>query len=224
LVGFQVLRNLLENGSAYLVGKTNGSHWYCYLWETNTLSPETRQVEFELDGNDYTLEILMSHLDPANSLIWSKKYGYDVNGKALASKKIEGLYEDLAVIDDFMFDPWGYSCNGITKSGHYFTIHVTPESHCSYASFETNIPPSETLTYNMLVYEVVKIFQPRKFTVTLFAEKNIGEDLELFHERLQECFWGGSIQGFRRADRIHYEFEHYDLGYYDYMPGIHKEE
>jgi hypothetical protein len=51
----------------------------------------------------------------------------------------------------------------------YWTIHITPESHCSYASFETNIRMSN---YDGLLKAVLAIFRPRKWTMTLFADTN----------------------------------------------------
>ncbi len=42
-------------------------------------------------------------------------------------------------IDDFAFDPYGYSMNAI-KDQFYCTIHVTPQEESSYVSFETNLP------------------------------------------------------------------------------------
>ena len=40
-----------------------------------------------------------------------------------------------ATIDDFVFDPCGYSMNGLEGSA-FSTIHITPENGFSYASLE----------------------------------------------------------------------------------------
>ena len=40
-----------------------------------------------------------------------------------------------ATVDDFVFDPCGYSMNGLEGSA-FSTIHVTPQQDCSYASLE----------------------------------------------------------------------------------------
>lgn len=62
-----------------------------------------------------------------------------------------------SIIQDFMFSPCGYSMNGILDDA-YWTIHITPESHCSYASFETNLRGE---SYNALVKAVLDIFRPQ---------------------------------------------------------------
>ena len=69
-------------------------------------------------------------------------------------------------IQEFCFEPCGYSMNGLLFDA-YWTIHITPESHCSYASFETNV---RMKNFTPLVKSVLAIFRPRKFTMTLFAD------------------------------------------------------
>jgi hypothetical protein len=71
-------------------------------------------------------------------------------------------------IDYHLFSPCGYSCNGL-KDEFYFTIHVTPESHCSFVSFETNVSLSD---YAQLIAKVLSIFRPGRFCV-LTAEDGV---------------------------------------------------
>lgn len=51
---------------------------------------------------------------------------------------------------------------------------VTPESNFSYASFETNVRLPD---YDDIVRKVLGVFRPKKFTMTLFAEKSGMEDI-----------------------------------------------
>lgn len=83
--------------------------------------------------------------------------------------------------DAFSFTPCGFSLNSITPSGYYYTLHITPEQGWSYASFETNYPFGNATTEDILVVlqRVLLIFEPRKFSVTLFAE-GLPENAELF--------------------------------------------
>jgi S-adenosylmethionine decarboxylase len=74
-----------------------------------------------------------------------------------------------AIFDDFLFDPCGYSVNGV-RGKHYFTIHVTPQEPCSFASFETNILLDD---YNELVKKVVNVFKPGHFSTTLFNNEPV---------------------------------------------------
>ncbi len=54
------------------------------------------------------------------------------------SSGIKDLFPGASV-EALAFEPCGYSCNGHVGGEGYFTIHVTPEEACSYASFETNV-------------------------------------------------------------------------------------
>ena len=130
-----------------------------------------------------------------------------------------------ARIDSYLFTPCGFSANGLipaTDSGngsgaaHYFTVHVTPEPHCSYASFETNVPGGQKGRNTADIIEhVVNIFKPGRFSVTLFEAKRKGAvPYDLLNEgrrtptrsKRLEC-----IQGYRRMDRIVHDFDEYDL-------------
>ena len=101
-----------------------------------------------------------------------------------------------SVIDATMFNPCGYSMNGMKTDvsgscqwsgllykytrdiiekqcifvlqGTYWTIHITPEPEFSYVSFETNL--SQT-SYDDLVRKVVDVFKPGKFVTTLFVNQ-----------------------------------------------------
>lgn len=139
-----------------------------------------------------------------------------------------------ARIDAYLFTPCGFSANGVipasegTKGTHYFTVHVTPEPHCSYASFETNVPGRQTGRETVEVVEqVVNIFKPGRFSVTLFeakpdaAEMNfldatgnldtLAEIKSLERQAARRSARMENIKGYRRVDRIVHDLDGYDL-------------
>lgn len=118
---------------------------------------------------DYTIEILMTHLDQnvaapfytPSSVDPYAPNGVDVTSPSdhaqLVSRQIgiAGLFpRHLTTLDAYAFSPCGYSSNALLKWGSdpeleggkdaqgegYYTIHVTPEDGFSYASFECNVP------------------------------------------------------------------------------------
>lgn len=118
-----------------------------------------------------------------------------------------------AHIDSYLFMPCGYSANGIVpipgnvESTGYWTVHVTPEPECSYASFETNVPTRHSSRDTVdLVQQVVGIFKPGRFSVTLFETKNENEELAAKKDKRME-----SVKGYRRADRIVHDLDGYEL-------------
>ncbi|KZZ92837.1 S-adenosylmethionine decarboxylase proenzyme [Moelleriella libera RCEF 2490] len=136
------------------------------------------------------------------------------------------VYPD-AKVDAYLFSPCGFSANGVIpappnaegqKPGatHYFTVHVTPESGFSYASFETNVPGGQNgRTTAEIIEHVVNIFRPGRFSVTLFEAKgqsanpyslSDGTFKSLSMQRLVD-----PVRGYRRMDRIVHDFEDYDL-------------
>ncbi|MCE2570593.1 S-adenosylmethionine decarboxylase proenzyme [Motilimonas eburnea] len=56
--------------------------------------------------------------------------------------KLEPLQVDY-LIDDWLFEPVGYSANGIARASHgqdYFCLHLSPEPSCSTLSLECSNP------------------------------------------------------------------------------------
>lgn len=146
-----------------------------------------------------------------------------------------------ARIDAYLFTPCGFSANAVIPtqatgymdgadganarpatsaakgSTHYFTVHVTPEPECSYASFETNVPMRQTgRDYASIVEQVVNIFKPGRFSSTLFEAKPAGaaagdgaSGLEVAAGKKKERL--DAIRGYRRVDRIVHDLDGYDL-------------
>uniref|UniRef100_A0A7S4F0J5 S-adenosylmethionine decarboxylase proenzyme n=1 Tax=Chrysotila carterae TaxID=13221 RepID=A0A7S4F0J5_CHRCT len=78
-------------------------------------------------------------------------------------------------IDDWAFEPCGYSMNGL-RDGYYYTVHITPEPAFSYASFETNDPSYRDTEY---VRRIVRAFAPSLAVVTL-TTRRIGCELPAY--------------------------------------------
>lgn len=148
----------------------------------------------------------------------------------LADVYPQSKYPD-ARVDAYLFTPCGFSANGVIPSSsgrnatHYFTVHVTPEPHCSYASFETNVPSRQTGRETAdIIEQVVGIFKPGRFSVTLFEAKAIIDDGfgtedddargELRAMQLQAARRSvrmDNIRGYRRVDRIVHDLDGYEL-------------
>ncbi|EEH42691.1 S-adenosylmethionine decarboxylase proenzyme [Paracoccidioides brasiliensis Pb18] len=316
----KTMDQLFLGGSAYMIGKMNGEHWYLYLTEPYTIltPPSTpgnetpvKVLEFpehsktaarstkEEGENDETLEILMTDLDEENAkqfyldhasavaegrhrLQRKEKEAHDdehldvfsnnSDTSDLGSDMDQSLPSELtteghglgtvvsescglsdiyptsqypgARVDAYLFTPCGFSANGVvpapngSSGSHYFTVHVTPEPHCSYASFETNVPQLQSgRETSEIVDHVVDIFKPGRFSVTLFEAKKpvyknhhaaspatattdgaevvsdilVDEDEHMNLTAAARNAKMERIPGYRRVDRIVHELDGYDL-------------
>ncbi|EGE82069.1 S-adenosylmethionine decarboxylase [Blastomyces dermatitidis ATCC 18188] len=159
-----------------------------------------------------------------------------------------------ARVDAYLFTPCGFSANGVVPApapatdaneatskpstgSHYFTVHVTPEPHCSYASFETNVPQLQSgRETSEIVEHVVDIFKPGRFSVTLFEAKKKPDATtgitsngtvngehhqkdQQDHQRQVKRDTNAAVRnekmeripGYRRVDRIVHDLDGYDL-------------
>jgi len=207
------------DGSAYILGKKNADHWYLYLTDkgefhdnsakyTASPLPRLRSGFKKSVVPDFTLEVLMTELDRDVMKQFYKTKSFISVEHVTKSSGIESLIPG-AIIDAHMFDPCGYSMNGLLDDG-YCTIHITPQPKYSYVSFETNIH----CDYPELLGRVLKVFRPHNFTITLFAG-NLAHDKVT--EILISLFTCDGLKNYVRRTKIRYEFENnYELAYGHY--------
>ncbi|CAE6435408.1 unnamed protein product [Rhizoctonia solani] len=187
---------------------------------------------------DYTVEILMSKLGaPARRPFFyheSENKDMTPHERGTATAEEIGITSILpkscTTLDSFAFEPCGYSANAIVehpKGEGYYTIHVTPEEGWSYASFECNVPleagldsdspssPNGMPTLLELIQRVTAIFQPGHLSITLFVSSEEGEDGHVPPiETAQRVFSRALTRsGYKRTDKINYEFGGYDLAF-----------
>ena len=174
-------------GKSYRLGPANHDHVHIFYSSHASMTA----------GDDATLELLMHDLHPKAVAVYTQSGGRTADD-IIQLTEIDRLYPDMT-IDSFLFEPFGYSLNAICGNA-YFTVHVTPQSSGSYASFETNQVNSD---YLGLVNRVLNIFKPAKFTFVLTS--SVTDQRLSFAAPLSD-----NIDGFRPTEKSIYEL---DCGY-----------
>ncbi|TYZ58477.1 hypothetical protein PybrP1_007995 [[Pythium] brassicae (nom. inval.)] len=177
------LNDFFPDGSAHVLGPLNRDHWYIYVWDAEEHEPlppayggglrrpiASLSSAAQANGrnSESTLHVLMQDMHPSVAQKFFKQADPSMTSRRMT---VESGIRDLvpgATLDDFAFDPCGYSMNGILFDA-YYTIHITPESHCSYVSFETN---ARLRSYESLLKNVVRCFRPAKYSVSVYADRN----------------------------------------------------
>jgi len=184
---FDLLKKKFD-GCAQILGPVfgGGDHHFYYFADLRSLPlPEGAPA-----SPFPTLEILMSELDVE---AMSNFYRNENFVSSKATTKAVGLADILPnmTTDEHMFTPCGYSVNAISETdGSYFTVHVTPEPHCSFVSFETNA----VCDIPQLIQEVIKLFRPGRFSV-LTASPQLKK------------FDSNGLDGFMCKFKTQYDFE-----------------
>lgn len=123
--------------------------------------------------------------------------------------------------DAFSFTPCGFSSNSVSSNhgGYYYTLHVTPESGWSYASFETNYPFSNSspIEINDVLTKILTIFSPGKFSVTLISELENCSSLTKELNELFNCNLTLKHLNYKKNERILYDLNNnYKLLYLNF--------
>jgi len=155
--------NQFFSGQSHVLGPVSGDHWYMYVADLTGGALATKP--------DHTLEIMMSDLDRN---VMGKFYRGELDAKQTTSAT--GIDQLLpgSTSDEVLFTPCGYSVNGL-KQEAYYTIHITPEPHCSFVSFETNVTLAN---YNKLIRHVLEIFNPATFCFSMFRDTVVVPDAD----------------------------------------------
>lgn len=143
------------SGSALRLGRLDGHFTYLFHLDQN----------YNPTPDDYTTELLMYHIEGEGAEILRTE-----NQKIEVIRNLLGLETLLPNItfDDFVFEPFGYSMNGIVGD-RYITMHITPQEDSSYVSFETDLDLS---CYPDLIPHLVKNLSPGSFDVVTFNCKD----------------------------------------------------
>jgi S-adenosylmethionine decarboxylase len=114
-------------------------------------------------SEDWTSEILTYGLNPKASDFLTRPN--------LPAQEIRNFFQfekffPEFLLDDFVFDPFGYSINGIYQDD-YFTIHVTPQDGHSYVSFETSLPFEQI--ENGFLSHFLNVLNPESFDLIRYS-------------------------------------------------------
>ena len=167
-------RSLCErlDGNGYTLGPVTGDHWFVFV------ADQMRSNGLEED-TDRVLNIMMFDIDESVAKLFHyEQYERNVEGETKEQETerisreqtvVSGINSLCpgALIDPRAFEPCGYSMNAILFRS-YSTIHITPESGSSYASFETN---QKVGSYKSLISNVIRTFKPKRFVLTLMADE-----------------------------------------------------
>ncbi|KAJ3695417.1 hypothetical protein LUZ60_000794 [Juncus effusus] len=186
--------HLKSGGNAYLMGDpaNQKEQWHVY-YATN--KPEKPMV---------TLEMCMTGLDNEKASVFFKNKSDGHVSTAKEMTVVSGISDIIPEMEicDFDFDPCGYSMNAICGPAES-TIHVTPESGFSYASYEAMGFEPECLIYSDVVKRVLNCFSPSEFSVAVTIHGSIGDagtwakklELEGYYCNfdVEQCMAGGAV-------------------------------
>ncbi len=110
----------------------NGLQWHVYVADANGAAYEPSPGSTLRPT--YKMEMCMTELSPEAAALFFRSSDFVSAEAVTKASGIAALVPGMT-IDDYVFEPCGYSMNGI-RGGGFMTIHITPEAGFSYASVE----------------------------------------------------------------------------------------
>jgi len=188
-----------EGGSSYILGsKMKGVQWHVYVSGDACPVQDARPKA--------SLEVCMTHLNREHcDKHFYRTEDFVSSAHTTTESGIRSIFPEFN-IDDYVFEPCGYSMNGLNEhgsmDGQYSTIHITPEEGFSYASCELSNVECDGLDAFSYVRRVASVFKPGKM---IFAISIDGLNAA---EVASEVLANGSfVPGYSRAQATRQEFD-----------------
>jgi len=220
-----LLSKKFPNGQAHVLGPvhSSGDHHFVFFSHPRcppdflSSSDDEDDETTKISKSEVTLEILMSQLDPT-----AMSYYFRETNPTRTAKETTRDFGLSALLpnmqsDEVLFDPCGYSLNAINTQleedrfsddsfgleiPNYATVHITPEAHCSFVSFETNLRDRDLGANGPsvragLIEKVVSLYRPNRFSV-------VASSLSKGHSHF---FKIPRVPGYSCRFKTHYEYE-----------------
>lgn len=157
-----------NGGSAYVLGDyCKGLQWHVFIAEDSSVAPMNL-------GNPtkppmISVEMCLTGLDRNAA---SKFFRSDNFVNPRWTTTTTGISDLLpgCDIDDYVFEPCGYSMNGLKGDG-FLTVHITPEEACSYASVELSGFTAGEIKLERALKKVASIFKPQDLYLTVTTDE-----------------------------------------------------
>jgi len=159
-----------RHGADRIIGDVDGDHFYVYMEDNRLPNEEVEKYS--------TIEVAMTDLCRDSMSNFYKNESFIAENITLSQSGISSILPDEANIDSLMFNPFGFSLNGMLHS-NYYTMHITPQKECSYVSYETNRDMKEYDPLK-LTSKIIGTFNPEKYTVVDIRSKHF-EDIQNPH-------------------------------------------
>lgn len=148
------------DGKAYRFGEIDSHHNYIFHQHNN----------FQANENNKTYQLLAYQI---NKQVSERLTRPNLTPACVRDfLNIEVLFPGYS-IDDFVFQPYGYSLNAI-RGEEYITIHITPQAMSSYVSFESNVDLFK------VTKQLLSILQPASFDFLTFNESNFDQQVTTY--------------------------------------------
>lgn len=158
---YTTLKRHFPTGKPYIFGPVDSDHYFLFCYD-DIIRPCNSE-------DDTQLSMTMYGLDRDQTKHWFSDRFISTSPETAAIRAathLDKVVDDSWTLHDLQFEPCGYSVNAI-RGEEYQTMHITPEDHCSFASYETN---SRSANYADRMKKVLGVFRPQRFTVIVFLD------------------------------------------------------